>query len=105
MRKQCSEAAMEDMKAYLTAENDGRVAVYDATNTTIERRRWVSEQLAGLAVKVIFIEVICADEKVREYHKKSGTDQQKRRAVPIHQTFSPPRQPPPSPITPHPPAH
>mmetsp|Transcript_106382 Transcript_106382/g.308307 ORF Transcript_106382/g.308307 Transcript_106382/m.308307 type:complete len:433 (+) Transcript_106382:421-1719(+) len=66
LRKQCSEAAMEDMTAYLTAENDGRVAVYDATNTTMERRRWVAEQLAGLAVKVIFIEVICADEKLIE---------------------------------------
>jgi 6-phosphofructo-2-kinase / fructose-2,6-biphosphatase 2 len=63
---------MEDMTAYLTAENDGRVAVYDATNTTMERRRWVAEQLAGLAVKVIFIEVICADEKVRGASTKSG---------------------------------
>ncbi|XP_012616151.1 6-phosphofructo-2-kinase/fructose-2,6-bisphosphatase 2 isoform X2 [Microcebus murinus] len=37
IRKQCALVALEDVKAYLTEES-GQIAVFDATNTTRERR-------------------------------------------------------------------
>ena len=39
----------------------GAVAIYDATNTTKERRRWLVEELKQTGAKVIFIESICND--------------------------------------------
>lgn len=64
LRRQCSEAAMQDMRAFISAKNDGRVAIYDATNTTAARRRWVFDSLNDLNIKIIFVEVICNDKKL-----------------------------------------
>jgi len=64
LRRQCSAAAMEDMKRYIGEEGDARVAIFDATNTTRTRRSWVIRQLKELRIKVIFIEVMCEDEKL-----------------------------------------
>uniref|UniRef100_F6X0Q4 6-phosphofructo-2-kinase/fructose-2,6-bisphosphatase 2 n=1 Tax=Callithrix jacchus TaxID=9483 RepID=F6X0Q4_CALJA len=54
IRKQCALVALEDVKAYLTEEN-GQIAVFDATNTTRERRDMIlnfAEQNAFKEVKV-----------------------------------------------------
>jgi len=42
----------------------GCVAIFDATNSTRQRREWICEQLAPTGAKIIFIESICTDEKV-----------------------------------------
>jgi len=62
LRTQCRDAAMEDMIQYLTddkSEDGGRVAFFDATNTTRDRRQWVVDKLRPIGVKVMFIESIC----------------------------------------------
>eukprot|EP00908_Phaeocystis_cordata_P021426 Transcript_3779.p1 GENE.Transcript_3779~~Transcript_3779.p1 ORF type:complete len:300 (+),score=52.25 Transcript_3779:785-1684(+) len=42
----------------------GAVAMFDATNTTKERRRWLIERSKETGAKVIFIESILTDEEV-----------------------------------------
>ena len=40
----------------------GRIGIFDATNSTRERRKWISDQLDGLPVKLIFVESYCDDK-------------------------------------------
>src|SRR5262245_31896008 len=56
--------ALQDMLAWLA--DGGEVGIYDATNTTRERRRLVQEQCQSHGVPVVFIESICADPAVIE---------------------------------------
>jgi len=46
--------------------DSGKVAFFDATNTTKARRKWICSQLEGLPLKIIFIESICTDETTIE---------------------------------------
>lgn len=68
IRKKSAVLAMNDMKTFLQAGKDlGRVAVYDATNTTRERRQWIRDQVLPLLEKesqIIFVESICDDESM-----------------------------------------
>jgi 6-phosphofructo-2-kinase/fructose-2,6-biphosphatase 2 len=51
------------------------VAIFDATNTTRERRAWICDELKATGAKVIFIESICRDDNmVRQniMHSKVG---------------------------------
>lgn len=50
----------------LRAVDSGRVAIFDATNSTRSRRAWLREQLAGLPLKLLYIESVCTDEKIVE---------------------------------------
>ena len=56
----------EDKGSYLEQRgaDSGRVAIFDATNTTKERRRWLQDQLRGLPLKLLFIESVCTDEAI-----------------------------------------
>lgn len=45
-------------------ESGGVVGIYDATNSTVERRRMVRERLEASAVRVLFLESICTDETI-----------------------------------------
>ncbi len=69
-RQQAADAAMQAAKAFMNAGNEqGRVAVYDATNTTRERRSWIMEQLRGVVHStshVVFVEIICTNDAVIE---------------------------------------
>merc|ERR1719375_1500317 len=87
-RQECAEEAMREMKAFLFHDREqqalidqdgdqdrlkgpkgvysGLVGVFDATNSTRERRAWISQELAGLPVKLIFVESICTLEDVIE---------------------------------------
>lgn len=65
----CRDLAMDDMKGWLSqaaaqGPSFGRVAIFDATNTTRERRRWALDQLKPLGVQVMLIESICNNEKL-----------------------------------------
>jgi broad specificity phosphatase PhoE len=74
-RKESAKDAMKDLKKWLNQSSDddttGKVAIYDGTNTTRERRDWILEQLnefhadgAKYKLKVMFIESICNDESI-----------------------------------------
>ncbi|GLC46274.1 hypothetical protein PLESTB_000596000 [Pleodorina starrii] len=57
-------AALDDLQAYLYSDI-GQVAIFDATNTTEERRRLLIHRFHG-RFQYLFIESICTDEKVLE---------------------------------------
>ncbi|XP_029414624.1 6-phosphofructo-2-kinase/fructose-2,6-bisphosphatase 2 isoform X2 [Nannospalax galili] len=63
IRKQCALVALEDVKAYLTEES-GQIAVFDATNTTRERRDMILNFAEQNAFKVFFVESVCDDPDV-----------------------------------------
>ena len=60
-RQQCSQAAMNDMKDWIAAhEGTGTVAVFDATNTTKQKRvRWSTLFLLLLELYLLFQDVLC----------------------------------------------
>jgi predicted kinase len=64
-RKLACDAALADLVQYM--RQDGvRVAALDATNSTKERRRYITQELLkkGLGTKRMFVESICDDEQV-----------------------------------------
>uniref|UniRef100_G3TWR6 6-phosphofructo-2-kinase/fructose-2,6-biphosphatase 3 n=1 Tax=Loxodonta africana TaxID=9785 RepID=G3TWR6_LOXAF len=63
VRKQCALAALRDVKMYLTQEG-GQIAVFDATNTTRERRHMILHFAKENDFKVFFIESVCDDPTV-----------------------------------------
>ncbi|KAG5202139.1 hypothetical protein JEQ12_003529 [Ovis aries] len=63
IRKQCALVALEDVKAYLTEES-GQIAVFDATNTTRERRDLILNFAEENSFKVFFVESVCDDPDV-----------------------------------------
>ncbi|MEJ1270030.1 putative gene 29427 [Cricetulus griseus] len=63
IRKQCALVALEDVKAYFTEES-GQIAVFDATNTTRERRDMILNFAEQNAFKVFFVESVCDDPDV-----------------------------------------
>ncbi|KAK2083227.1 hypothetical protein P7K49_038463 [Saguinus oedipus] len=63
IRKQCALAALKDVHNYLSHE-EGHVAVFDATNTTRERRSLILQFAKEHGYKVFFIESICNDPGV-----------------------------------------
>ncbi|XP_029422122.1 6-phosphofructo-2-kinase/fructose-2,6-bisphosphatase 1 isoform X8 [Nannospalax galili] len=63
IRKQCALAALKDVHNYLSRE-EGHVAVFDATNTTRERRSLILQFAKEHGYKVFFIESICNDPDI-----------------------------------------
>ncbi|NWR97054.1 F263 bisphosphatase, partial [Motacilla alba] len=63
VRRQCAMAALRDVKLYLT-EEAGQIAVFDATNTTRERRGMILNFAKENGFKVFFIESVCNDPNV-----------------------------------------
>ena len=77
LRKSFARAALKDMIDFLFQEDNasyleqrgfdsGRVAIFDATNTTRARREWIREQLDRLPLKLLFVESVCTDEEIIE---------------------------------------
>ncbi|KAL1914487.1 uncharacterized protein VTP21DRAFT_8870 [Calcarisporiella thermophila] len=62
-RLEAARAALEDMLRWFDREN-GVVALYDATNSTRERRRMLLEECERRGVQVMFIESVCDDDKL-----------------------------------------
>ncbi|XP_075774590.1 6-phosphofructo-2-kinase/fructose-2,6-bisphosphatase 1 isoform X4 [Pelodiscus sinensis] len=69
IRRQCALAALKDVHTYLSCE-EGQVAVFDATNTTRERRDTVLQFAREHGYKVFFIESICDDPDIIEENIK-----------------------------------
>ena len=75
LRKSFARAALKDLVDFLFQEDlgsnleqrsadSGRVAIFDATNTTKERREWIRAQPDGLPLKLLFIESVCTDQAI-----------------------------------------
>ncbi|KAG2183093.1 hypothetical protein INT44_006074 [Umbelopsis vinacea] len=62
-RKEAAAEALADMMRWFE-EDEGIVAIYDATNSTKTRRAWLQESLNKKDIQVLFIESICQDEEV-----------------------------------------
>lgn len=62
-RRLCAKMAMEDMLSWL--DQGGQIGIYDATNTTHERRQMLSELARGKC-RVIFLESVCTNKKLLE---------------------------------------
>ena len=63
-RASVSAEALEDLCAYLRRE--GRVGIFDATNTTHERRVSVEARCRKEGYEVLFVELVCEDEAIIE---------------------------------------
>lgn len=63
-RSRVAQEALDDACAWLRGE--GTVAIYDATNTTRERRATIAAQLEGAGHQVVFVESICDDPAIVE---------------------------------------
>ncbi|MCB9669387.1 MAG: histidine phosphatase family protein [Alphaproteobacteria bacterium] len=69
-RERMAVAAMEDVARWL--EHDGgHVAIYDATNTTIARRRRVEAFFTARKAEVVFLESTCSDPAIIEDNIRS----------------------------------
>ncbi|XP_077059311.1 6-phosphofructo-2-kinase/fructose-2,6-bisphosphatase 2 isoform X2 [Siphateles boraxobius] len=63
IRKQCALVALQDVKTYFNEEG-GQIAVFDATNTTRERRDLILNFVQENAFKLFFVESVCDDPEV-----------------------------------------
>ncbi|XP_055019088.1 6-phosphofructo-2-kinase/fructose-2,6-bisphosphatase 4-like isoform X1 [Boleophthalmus pectinirostris] len=63
IRQQCATSALNDVRQYLSVEG-GQVAVFDATNTTRERRATIMKFAEQNGFKVFFVESVCEDPDV-----------------------------------------
>lgn len=65
IREACMEAALDDALRYL--KSGGRVAIFDATNTTRERRKVVFDKITYRnKLRCMFLESICSSENIVE---------------------------------------
>ncbi|KAF8793376.1 Fructose-2 like protein [Argiope bruennichi] len=65
IRNKCALDALEDVCTWLT--NEGEVAVYDATNTTRDRRKMIHDLVCEkYGFKLFFIESVCSDPSIIE---------------------------------------
>jgi 6-phosphofructo-2-kinase/fructose-2,6-biphosphatase 2 len=62
-RRAAAEAAVADMLKWFRREN-GVVAIFDATNSTKERRKWILDKVSKEGIEVIFVESKCDDEEL-----------------------------------------
>jgi len=80
MRESIASECLEEAMSWLTAQSEVCIAIFDATNTTLKRRRLIQErcQVVG-GVSPIFVESICTDPAVLEqnYSLKLGNDDYK----------------------------
>ncbi|GME71388.1 unnamed protein product [Ambrosiozyma monospora] len=81
-REQWARETLDALLEYLTLE-DGNVGIFDATNTTKARRRWIVEtinQKTKGSIKILFLESVCDDQELLEKNirlKLSGPDYKK----------------------------
>lgn len=63
VRRESAELALHDAIEWF---NDGTncVAVYDGTNSTVERRKWLASELKQNNIHPLFIETVCTDENI-----------------------------------------
>jgi 6-phosphofructo-2-kinase / fructose-2,6-biphosphatase 2 len=62
-RMKAAEIAMQDLVAWMK-EDGGKVAIYDATNSTKWRRDWIREVIIREGFQIFFFESICNNQQV-----------------------------------------
>ncbi|CAD6593258.1 MAG: hypothetical protein ASARMPRED_007221 [Alectoria sarmentosa] len=79
IRDQIAMATLDELLDYIL-DQGGSVGIFDATNSTLERRKLVMERIrerAGSELGVLFLESLCVDEQLLESNmrlKLSGPD-------------------------------
>ncbi|KAI9803942.1 MAG: hypothetical protein M1833_000223 [Piccolia ochrophora] len=79
LREQVALATLDDLLDYIL-DQDGAVGIFDATNSTLERRQLIMKRVrerAGPELGVLFLESLCLDENLLESNmrlKLSGPD-------------------------------
>jgi broad specificity phosphatase PhoE len=68
-RRTCAIKALEDMVKFLTQDN-GHAAVFDATNSTRDRRQLVIDTCKARNIKLMFLELICDNVEIVEENIK-----------------------------------
>jgi len=74
LREDIAKKTMENLISWLREDNEsdsplGRIAIYDATNTTRRRRKWIIESLTPVLQSrrhLIFIESVCENKDIVE---------------------------------------
>ncbi|KAF2755667.1 bifunctional 6-phosphofructo-2-kinase/fructose-2,6-bisphosphate 2-phosphatase [Pseudovirgaria hyperparasitica] len=80
IREQAAKDTLDELLEYIF--NEGSVGIFDATNSTLARRKWVMQYIrdrAGPELNVLFLESLCLDENLLESNmrlKLSGPDYQ-----------------------------
>ncbi|KAJ1501620.1 Fructose-2,6-bisphosphatase, partial [Coelomomyces lativittatus] len=78
LRNEAATLALNDMIQWFLNSESPSVAIYDATNTTVERRERILNQCKEHTIDVIFIESICHDPELILHNiaevKLSGPD-------------------------------
>jgi 6-phosphofructo-2-kinase / fructose-2,6-biphosphatase 2 len=62
LRQQAALDALNDLLKWIMEEDHG-VAIYDATNTTRERREWIKSHI-GDKCQVLYVESVCTDQNI-----------------------------------------
>ena len=66
-REAAADACMHDILSFLFEDSSSSsCAIFDATNSTRQRRRKIVDRFAPHGVRVIFVEILCTDERVLE---------------------------------------
>lgn len=79
IREQCAMDTLDDLLDYILSGN-GSVGIFDATNSTLARRKQIVERIrerAGPELNVLFVESVCKDQTLLESNmrlKLSGPD-------------------------------
>jgi len=61
-RQKAAQRALDDMLNWF--REGGEVGIFDATNSTLERRRWLISQFSRAQIEVAMIESICEDKDI-----------------------------------------
>lgn len=81
IREQCAMETLDDLLDYIL-DGNGSVGIFDATNSTLGRRKQIMEKIRGRAgpeLNVLFVESVCQDKSLLESNmrlKLSGPDYQ-----------------------------
>ena len=65
-REAAADACLQDILHYLFEDKSPSCAIFDATNSSRARRAKIVAKLQPHGVRVVFVEVICTDDKVLE---------------------------------------
>jgi broad specificity phosphatase PhoE len=68
-RKMAAQQALQDMLGWF--DKGGEVGIFDATNSTLERREWLRTQITNNEIDIAMIESICDDESIIESNIRS----------------------------------
>lgn len=86
IREQCAMETLDDLLDYIL-KGSGSVGIFDATNSTLGRRKQIMEKIlarAGPELNVLFVESVCQDQNLLESNmrlKLSGPDYQDKDPV------------------------